>query len=1007
MRTSYYLKLLAVFSVLIFSGQIAMAQLTVTGTVTDASTGETLVGVTIFHPNTNSGVSTNIDGNYTLSIPAGESTLRFSSIGYVTQNLDVSGSDGDEVTLNVELKADVARLGEVVVSGLGTTVERSNLANAVSSISAEEFVGTTQASTLSQGLYGKVTGAEISANSGAPGGGISIRLRGISTINGSSQPLYIVDGVYYDNSAIANGSNAVTAAASGGSSSNQDNPVNRIADLNPDDIKSIEILKGASAAAIYGQRASGGVVIITTKRGTKGGAQYSFSQSLGFTTISKKLGQREFSADEAEASFGPTGRTLFNEAQAQDRFLDYEDLMYGQQGLLSKTSANVSFGNETTSFFISGSMQDDEGIIETTGYQKQSIRANIDHRFSEDLKVAVSTNYTHSESSRGLTNNDNSGTTFGVSMTATPNFIDLRPDANGNYPDHPFNSANQLQTRDLMSNGEFVNRMTTSANITYNLLQNSTSNINLNFTGGVDFYSQNNKLIFPSELQFERVSGSPGTLIETNSDVLNTNTSLILVHNYSPSSEMTLTSQAGYTSFNNDQNSVLTVANNILGTQTNVDQAIELNVNQTKIFQRDRGFFLQEELNYDNTYIFSVGLRGDKSDRNGDVNKIYYYPKASLAWNVTNEDFWSSDFLSNLKLRAAFGQTGNLSNFGAKFTSLGPANIDGLGGVLINNTRGVDNLKPERQSEIELGFDVSTEDGLASLEFTVYQKSIEDMLLQRELEPSTGFSFESFNSGEMRNRGIEIGLNLLPINNANVQWSSRINFWKNVSEVTDLPVPAFDVGGFGTSLGVFRIEEGESATQIVGIDPAEDGSGDIITKKLGDGEADFQMSFSNSLNVGNFDFSFLVHWKKGGDNINLTELLYDLNGTTNDYDDTDLEIAQFRQDAAGLTGSETNAIKRLSLLGVSSDHFVQDASYLKLREIGVYYNIPESSLSGMMPGISNIRLGLSGNNLFTISPYRSYDPEVSNFGNQPIGRGIEVTPYPASKQFYFHFKVEF
>lgn len=1013
-------------TVLLFTTQVVRAQFTVTGTVTDGSTGEPLIGTTIFDAASETGTSTSIDGTYELELPSGTTTLRFSSVGFVVENIEVSGSDGEEITLDIELKPDVARLGEVVVSGLGTTVERSNLANSVTSISAEEFGGTTQATTLSQGLYGKVTGAEISANSGAPGGGISIRMRGVTTINGSSQPLYIVDGVYYDNSAIPNGSNAVTAAAAGGSSSNQDNPVNRIADLNPDEIKSIEILKGASAAAIYGQRASGGVVLITTKRGNRGGAEYSVSQSFGFTTISKKLGQRTFDVDKAEASFGPTGKTLFEEAASKNRFLDYEELMFGEEGMLSKTTADVSFGNESTSFYISGSVQDDEGIIKTTGYKKQSIRANIDHRFSPKFKVEVSSNYTHSESRRGLTNNDNTGTTFGVSMTATPNFVDLRPDSKGNYPDHPFNGANQLQTRDLFSNGEFVNRVTTSARVNYNVFQNKSSSMDLSFTGGVDFYSQNNKLIFPSELQFERVSGSPGTLIESTSDVLNTNTSLILVHTYTPNRDMTLTSQAGYTSFNNDQNTILTVANDILGSQTNVDQAINLNVNQTKIFQRDRGFFVQEELNYDNTYIVTAGLRGDKSDRNGDVNKMYYYPKASFAWNVSNEDFWDFGKLSNFKLRAAYGQTGNLSNFGAKFTSLGPANIDGLGGVLINNTRGVEDLKPERQAEIEVGFDASTDDGAASFEFTLYQKNIEDMLLQRELEPSTGFSFESFNSGEMRNRGIEIGLNLLPVSTSDVQWSTGINFWKNVSEVTDLPVPAFDVGGFGTSLGVFRIEEGESATQIVGIDPETDSSGNlvyrdgdgnivspsegtpsIITKKLGDGEADFQMSLSNSLSVKNFDFSFLLHWKKGGDNINLTELLYDLNGTTNDYDDTDLEIADFRLEAGGLDATDINSDKRLSLLGVSSDHFVQDASYLKLREIGMYYNLPASIISESTTGIENIRIGVSGNNLITISPYRSYDPEVSNFGNQPIGRGIEVTPFPASRQFYFHFKVEF
>jgi len=997
--------------------QSAAAQFTVSGTVSDENTGEPLIGVTIQVQNTGRGVATDTNGEYEIQLSGTSATLVFSYVGYQTKTFEVDANTG---TLNVTLRQDVAELGEVVVSGLGTTVKRQNLANSVSSISSAELTGRSPAQTLSSNLYGKIPGAEISANSGAPGGGISIRLRGVTSINGASQPLYIVDGIYYNNDDIPNGSNAVTAAAGGGSASNQDNPVNRIADLNPEDIESIEILKGASAAAIYGQRASGGVVIIRTKRGSSGRPQFSLSQRVGFTTIQNKLGMRDFTADEAEASFGPTGRTLFLEAQAQDRFIDYEEEMYGQEGLLSKTTLSTSFGNENTSFFVSGSLQDDEGIIPTTGYEKHSIRANMDHQFSQDLSVAVSSNYVHSEAFRGLTNNDNSGTTFGVAMTATPNFIDLRPDDAGNYPDHPFNTSNPLQTRDLFSNGEFVDRVSTSVQVDYNIWQNPSDILTFTFNGGIDFFSQNNKLIFPSELQFERISGSPGTLIETATDNLNTNTSAILVHTFTTGENLTLTSQAGYTSFNNDQNRILTVANNILGTQTNVDQAIELNVDQTKIFQRDRGFFLQEEANFDDTYILTAGLRLDKSDRNGNVDKFYLYPKASLAWNISNESFWTSETIENLKFRVAFGQTGNLSTFGAKFTSLGPANIAGLGGVYIGATRGVEDLKPERQTEIEAGIDASLASGFASLEVTVYHKGIEDMLLRREIEPSTGFDFESFNSGSMWNRGVEVGLNLLPVNNSNFRWSSSINFWTNWSEVTDLPVPPFDVsgGGFGTTLGQYRIEEGKSATQIVGSDPAVDDNGNlvtdgdgnpvIVTKKLGDGQADFQMSFSNDIRLfKNWSLNFLLHWKKGGDNLNLTELLFDLNGTTNDYDDTDLEIADFRLEAAGLDGTETNAVKRLSLLGLSASQFVQDASYLRMREIGLYFDVPVSTVSSISSGIRGIRLGVSATNLFTITPYGSYDPEVSNFGNQPIGRGVEVTPFPSAKQFYAHFNIDF
>jgi TonB-linked SusC/RagA family outer membrane protein len=1009
------LKSIPVFLLMLFLAAPVWAQFTVTGKVIDQETGESLVGVTIVVKNTTLGTSTNVDGEFELRIPDERAVLRFTYIGYRTEEIAVNAQSSP---MRVMMKEDFLGLEEVVVTGLATSVKRENLANSVASVSADELTGSSPSQTISQSLYGKVPGAEISANSGAPGGGISMRMRGVTTINGSSQPLYIVDGVYYNNDDIPNGSNAVTRAAAGGSASNQDNPVNRIADLSPDDIESIEVLKGASAAAIYGQRASGGVVIIKTKRGGSGKPQFSLSQSVGMTTIQKKLGQRDFDADKAEASFGPAGRTLYEEAAAENRFLDYEELMYGEEGLLSKTILSSSFGNESTSFFISGSLQDDEGIIKTTGYQKQSIRANVDHRFGPKFKVAVSSNYTHSQSNRGLTNNDNSGTTFGVSMAATPNFIDLRPDDNGNYPDHPFNGANQIQTRDLFSNDEDVNRVTTSVTLDYQLIQKGNNLLKLTFTGGVDYFSQNNKLIFPSELQFERTSGSPGTLVETTTDNLNTNTNTILVHTFSPSERITLTSQVGYTSFNNDQNRILTISNNILGTQTNVDQAIELNVDQTKIFQRDRGFFLQEEFNFDDTYIVTAGIRGDKSDRNGNVDKIYYYPKASLAWNLSNESFWNFDTFSNLKLRVAYGQTGNLSTFGAKFTSLAPANIDGLGGVLLTNTRGTEDLKPERQSELEAGFDVSLEDEIASLSFTWYQKTIQDMLLQRELEPSTGFSFESFNAGEMRNRGVEVSLDLYPVNSNNLRWTSTINFWKNWSEVTDLPVPAFDVGGFGTSLGVFRIEEGKSATQIVGIDPQVDDNGNlvldengapvIVAKKLGDGEPDFQMSLSNTMNIfKNFDFSFVLHWKKGGDNINLSELLYDLNGTTNDYDDTDLDIADFRLEAAGLTGSESNGVTRLSLLGISSDHFVQDASYLRLREIGLYYRVPVDVMGNLFTGLRTIKLGVSATNLFTFSPYNSYDPEVSNFGNAPIGRGIEVLPYPSSKQYYFHINVEF
>ena len=347
MKKSY--KPILLVAVLMFFSQVALAQFTITGTITDESTGEVLVGANLFHQASSTGATTDSNGEFSIDLPGQSATLRVTYIGYVSKNVDVNSNTNN---IEIQLSPDVSNLEEVVVTGLASSVKRQNLANSVASVSAEELNATTPKQTISAGLYGKVPGANISSNTGAPGGGISVKLRGVTTINGSSEPLYIVDGVYLNNDAIANGSNAVTQAAAGGSSSNQDNPVNRVADLNPEDIESIEILKGASAAAIYGQRASGGVVIITTKRGRGGTPEFSVSQSLGFTTISNKLGQRQFTRDRVLSTYGDATEspaiTIFDEAAANDRFLDYEELLYGQEGLLSRTQVSSSFGNATT-----------------------------------------------------------------------------------------------------------------------------------------------------------------------------------------------------------------------------------------------------------------------------------------------------------------------------------------------------------------------------------------------------------------------------------------------------------------------------------------------------------------------------------------------------------------------------------------------------------------------------------------------------------------------------------
>ena len=972
----------------------AAAQRTVSGTVVDAEEGASVPGVNVRVRGTQIGTTTGMEGEFSVEVPANRNTLVFSFVGFRTRTVTL---DEGQTSVRIEMEPDVMGMDEVVVTGLASSIKRENLANSIETVSAAELIGTTPSQTLDGALSGKVAGAQIRSYSGAPGGGISIKLRGISTINGNSQPLYIIDGVNVNNSAISSNVNAVTQAASGGNRSSQDNPVNRIADLNPQDIQSIEILKGPSAAAIYGGRAANGVVIITTKRGTSGQTRVNFSQSLGTTTIRNTLGMRQFTAETAEAAFGQRGLEAFQEAEGGRGFIDYEEEIFGEEGLLSNTSLSVSGGSDDTRFFISGLIQDDEGIVARTGYEKRSLRVNLAHDFSSKLSLTGTANYVNSATRRGLTGNDNSGTTFGVSLTATPNFIDIRPQ-DGAYPDHPFNASNPLQTRDIFTNKETVNRMITGGRLEYNLLTTERQSVRLVGEAGLDYYSLSGQGLFPRFLQFERASPQPGTTILGETTSLNTNVRLVGVHSYNLSaSGVTLTTQAGVTGFRTDQNITNIVGDGLIPGQQNIDQATSVNPNQDQIVQNDRSFFAQEEINWDDRIIATVGLRGDRSTLNGDVEEFFLYPRASGAFNLHNFGFWTLDAFNQFKLRAAFGQTGNIAGFGTKFTSFQAASIGGTIGTLIDTERGSASIEPERQTEIEGGIDIGLWDGAASLALTAYRKEITDQLLRREVPSSTGFRQETFNGGTLVNTGFEASLTVLPVQSDNVTWTSTTNFWTNDAEVTDLPVPAFRAigGGFGATLGEIRIEEGESPTQIVGIDDRDgDGTSDGVFK-LGDAAPDFQLSFSNQVQfLDGFTLSVLAHWKKGGDNLNLTKLLYDLSQTSPDFDDDD-------------NGNGTpDGVDRLNLFGVSARQFVEDASYFRIREIGLSYRLPDRLLQNAFNGlVRSTSIGISAQNWFTISPYSSYDPEVNNFGTQPVATGVEVTPYPQTRQLYFKLNI--
>ncbi|WP_242202955.1 SusC/RagA family TonB-linked outer membrane protein [Aestuariivivens insulae] len=978
-----YLLLLFFIPVMAFSQQI-------TGKITDGATNLPLPGANVIIKGTTTGTTTDFDGNFSLNVSNFPVTLVISSLGFETVEEVVT----EARTVNVTLQESLTALEEVVVTGLATSVKRSNAANAVASVSADDLAGRTPPQTLDGALAGKFVGAQITSASGAPGGGISVKLRGVTSINANGQPLYIIDGVYVNNNSVfAGGLNDVSSAASGGASTtdNQDNASNRIADIDPQDIANVEILKGASAAAIYGSRAAAGVVIITTKKGKQGKTKINFSQAVGWNEAVNLLGQRNWTAELAESVYGEGA--LFTAAQQAGTLIDYEKEIYGEKGFISNTNISASGGNERTSFFTSFTNSEEDGIVKRTGAEKKSFRLNMDHKITDYAKLSITGNYINSKADRGFFNNDNTNTTIGLSTLFTRPWDYLLPDANGNYPDHPANSSNQIHTRDVMKNRELVKRLIAGGSLDINLFKNDNHNLKMVLRAGVDTYTLTTDVFFPRDLQFmsPSVGGVDGLTSEGTTRNTDANYSAFLVHNLTTDSGLNFTTQAGLTNQQFSQNTIRVTSTGLIASEENVDQAANVGVDQFRLEQEDSGFFVQEEVNYQDKIIATLGLRGDKSSNNGDANEFFYYPKASAALNLHNFDFFNIESLNRFKVRAAYGEAGNFAPNGALFTTYRNSLISGNVGIITPTTLGDPSIKPERQKELEIGFDAGLLNNRVSIEFTYYNKKVEDLILQADNEPSSGYTFRWANAGALENNGVEIGVNSRVFDTEDFTWDLDVNWFKNKSEITELNVNSFDTQGFGTGLGTFRIEEGKSATQIVG----NDVNGNVVV--LGDAEPDFQMAFNNNFKYKNFTLSFLWHWKKGGDNVNLSRLLSDFGGTSADYDETNIDPA----------GTTSNGDYRIgAFLGGNAEPFVEDASYLKLRELGLYYNIPSNTLDKWFGGnITDVKLGFSGRNLINIFDYNSYDPEVSNFGPTAAGIGIEVAPFPSSKRFMFHLSV--
>ena len=947
---------------------------TLSGKITDSETGEPLPGAQVFVKGTFVGTTTDVNGAYSLDVD-GSVTVVVAYIGYKTQEVATSGGSGD-----FAMEPDVLRQDEVVVTGLVSTVKRRNAANAVASVSGDDLVNA-PTQTLDQALSGQFAGVNIRRNTGAPGGGVNVNLRGQSTLTGSTQPLYVIDGVIVNNDANQSGIDVVTAATGAGSSRPQGQPTNRIGDINPNDIESIEVLKGASAAAIYGAKASNGVIIIKTKRGRGGKTKFNFSTKTGQSSLLRKMGHRVFETyAEAEEQYGADVASLGNNASGSwaGNDFDYEEILYGETGQLTEHTLSAVGGDESTQFYLGGQYMDEGGIIKNTGYKKLSGRMNVDHRLSEKAKVSVSTNLIRSEADRGVTGNDNTNMTYGFSIGFTPSFIDIRDtDGDGVYPVNPTNPSNPLETAEYFVNNEVTHRALGSMTFDYNLYRASNMDLGFLAVAGADFYNQENEVFIPPFLQIESSKDEAGQSVMTTTDNLNTNLSLNLVHKMKMSG-MNFNTTAGLQYETYDWNSVFVHATGMIPTQTNVDKASSQSVYHDRKKRQDRGQFFQEEITVgDNLYV-AFSMRGDVSSTMGDTETKEWYPKAAASYQLG--EFAVFD---NLKLRGAFGQTGNMPQSKAKYTTMSSSNIGGINGLVASSTRGNASIKPERTTEMEFGMDFSLMNGLASVEATMYQQDIEDLILLVDLPPSSGASYAWENGGEMTTNGMEFALGLNPtalVSVGGLDWNFHMTYYTNESEVTKLTVDPYNFGGFATFLGTYRIEEGYSPTAIVGSEMT-DGKHDV----LGDENPDYRISFRNSFSFGPVSLSFLIDRKEGGSAINLAQLIYDLGGTTVDY--------------------EENGGDRLANLGAVTAPYIESTSYTALRDLSMTYTLPSSMTEGF--GISYLQVGLSARNWWMQSDYRGLSPEVSQFGNEAVGGSVDTNPFPLSKSMYLTLSMGF
>ncbi|GAA4494029.1 TonB-dependent receptor [Hymenobacter ginsengisoli] len=1017
------------------SAAVAPQNVPVSGRVTDTK-GEGLPGVTVLVKGTAIGTSTGADGSFSLSVPE-NSTLVFSSIGYKNQELAVTGATS---TIAIRLSDDAQSLNEVVVVGYGTQT-RQDLSTSVASVGAAALARQPVAG-FDQALQGQAPGVQVTTPSGAPGGGINVRIRGTATLNLNASPLYVVDGVPI----LPDYQQEIT------NNSQRINPLNTI---NPDDIESIDVLKDGAAAAIYGVRAANGVVVITTKRGKVGQAQVGLTAYFGRQYLRKKLdvlNANQFAQEYnqiltggglAPAFTDPNNPVNPDPAAPGPYNTDWQDAIY-RPANIQNYQLNVSGGTEKTRYYVSGGYFNQQGININSGYDRYNFKVNLTQELSKRFRVGTNLNLSRSNTNSSVRSEAagaNGGTVLGA-LSQIPTIPVYKP--SGIYGTNPFNQSdnpvgNLLETRNIAIVYQTVGNIYGEFDILPNLRARTNLGIDLRNQGENYFQSTN----YPgTSNSAPATKGQARAASNTQVIWLNENT---ITWNPTFGDKHHLTLLGGESmqeSFRNTMGaSTQGFTSNIVPNLDAGSSILNLPYSYADSWSL-LSYFARANYDYDGKYLLQASIRADGTSRFTNKYRFGYFPAVSAAWRVSKEDFFPQNTaVSDLKLRASFGANGNQEIYTyQRFAQYGPSyNYQGTGsgtnivGGTTQTTIGNNDLRWETTYQYNAGIDIGMFNNRLTLNVDLYNKQTRDLLLSVPIPQSTGAQTLSVlqNLGSIQNRGLEIGLTTTNVeaSNGGFGWTTSLNVSGNRNLIKDLGQQANDKGvssdrtiingnqisqaghplgsfyGY-RSLGIVQNDaEGQGYATQNGAKPK---AGDIHFADLnGDGVINGSdqtiignpnpkafAGVTNNFSYKGLELSVFFQGQFGNEIYNQTRQILESQSDPNNQTtrvlnhwtptNTNTDIPRpVRYDPAG-----NNRF---------SNRWLEDGSYVRLKNVTLAYTLPAAI--SKHAATQNLRVYVTGQNLITWTHYLGYDPEVSANPFSTTQPGVDYGVYPQSRTY--------